>query len=146
MPTSILPSQVNIRVLSVPDLQPIACAQDIPVDHGAFSRCGSAKSQHAAILEQDAYVPVNYIHPEVYALLAAAEASAARCANAMDVEVMDQEGNGYGSTLQSEFDVWRVPSCVLLSTAPPKRFYRNFWRSISHRLLQRWAHEARPFS
>jgi hypothetical protein len=138
-----LPSQIDFSFLSVPDFQPGACAQDA-MDHDAFSRSGSSISEIAAMMDQDAYVPVNYIGPEAYALLAAAEASAARHAAAAESGVMELDVNSQGSTLQSALDEMYDPERVLTIMAPPKRFYRTFWLSVSLRLLERWARTASP--
>ena len=48
----------------------------------AVSRSGSSNSDKAERLNQDANMPENYLSPEVYALFAAAESSAARRADA----------------------------------------------------------------
>ncbi len=88
-------------------------------------------------------MPVNYasrFSPEVFALLAAAEESAARRADDLDargakIAVLNE--NGLGSTLQSAKDELHVPR-VLPKMAPPKRFYRILWQSVSQRLLQQW--------
>ncbi len=87
--------------------------------------------------DRDAYVPVNYISPEACALLAAAEASAARRTEAFDADDTEHDMNGHGSTLQSASDGLLGPQCVSQSMPPPKRFYRLFWQSISVRLLDR---------
>ena len=135
-----LPCQAAFGFLSVPELQPTALVPDAAMDHDAFSRSGSAKSQKSAVLDQDAYVPVNYISPEVYALLAAAEASAARRAEAQDAGGMDLDSIGQESTLQTTMGGWHDPANAMLGMAPPKRYYRIFWRSVSKRLLQQSAH------
>ena len=134
------PSQFDFSFLSVPDLQPVVCSLDA-MDHDAVSRSGSSDSAKSATPVQEAYVPVSYICPEAYALLAAAEASAARRADDMDakgttITVLDG-AHGLGSTLQSAMDGWHGPGSVLLKMAPPKRFYRTFWQSVSQRLLHR---------
>jgi hypothetical protein len=90
----------------------------------------------AAILDDGEYVPVNYISSELLALLAAAEASAARRADAMDLgtEEHDDANNDLtmpGSVIDGKYDPVRILQCM----APPKRFYRTFWKLISRRLL-----------
>ncbi len=69
-----------------------------------------------------AYVPVNFIPPEAYALIAAWEASnstTAGLADHMDIE--------YASA--------PVAQDIDNDLAPPKRFSRTFWRSVSRRIL-----------
>ena len=106
----------------------------------AVSRSGSSSSQKAANQDPDenVHVPVNYISPEAYALLAVAEASAALRANALDSQAMEIDMNGHGLTLQSVLDGDYDPERALPGMAPPKRFYRTFWQSVSLRLLHRY--------
>ncbi len=137
-----LPSQSRFASLSVPELQTVACAQDA-MDHDAFSRSGSANSAKSALQDRDAYVPVNYISPEACALLTAAEISAARKADELDAgfqkDAMDESSS---SSVQSALFGLYDPERYLLSMAPPKKFYRIFWQTISWRLLDQWAQAA----
>ena len=142
MASCMLPSQSDFGFLSVPDLQPGACAQDA-MDHNAFSRGGSSSSQKAERQGQDAYVPVNYISPDAFAFLAAAEASADHRAEALGSEGMELDASGHGTTLQSALDGLYNPERILLSFAPPKRFFRTFWRSIAFRLVHRHSQQGR---
>ncbi len=90
-------------------------------------------------------MPVNYICPEAYALLVAAEESAARRADDMDakdIEIEMLDANELGSTLQSAMDGLNGPGSVWPQMAPPKKFYRIFWQSVSRRILHRWANTA----
>ncbi len=90
-------------------------------------------------LDRDTYVPVNYISPEACALLAAAEAYADRRANDFDTENMEGDsGYGFSTLMHNAIDGVNVPELTLPSMAPPKKFYRTFWQSISLRLLYRW--------
>ena len=142
--SSRLPSQIEFSSLSDPHQQPESCQQDA-MDHDAFSRSGSsssAKAVKSAGMERDPYVPVNFISPETCARLAAAEESAARCADAMDASV-NLEYTYRVSSARSAVDGCRDPLRTLTSMAPPKRFYRTFWKSISFRLLHRWTQEAK---
>ena len=129
----------QIGYLSVPNFQPVVCVPDAveAMDLETISRSGSSNSDKAEMLSQDVYVPINYMSPEVYALLAAAEASAARRADTIDVADMQLALNGQGSTLQTQSAHigWNYLGLGLSSTAPPKRFYTTFWQSISLRLL-----------
>jgi hypothetical protein len=98
---------IEFRWLSVPDLQHESYQHDAmnhdtdlqressqheATDHDAvYSRGGSSSPVKSAGMEQDPYVPVNYISPDVYTLLAAAEASAACCTDAMDSSFVNLE-------------------------------------------------------
>jgi hypothetical protein len=140
--SSNLPSQNNLSFLSVSDLQLVVSVPDA-VDDDEFHPGGSANSPKAAMLDQAANVPVNYISPEVYALLAVAKASAARRAGAMDVKSMALDANGHAPTMQSALSGLHDASDG--PTLPsPKRFCRTFWRSMSRQLLLHWAHAAPP--
>ncbi len=70
----------------------------------------------------EAYVPVNCIKPEVYAMIAAWEAC-----ELSRVKVDDREG---GDTI----DICETWHCST-SSAPPKRYYLTFWRSVTRRIL-----------
>ena len=139
-----LPSQTDFGFLSVVDVQPVLCSQDtaVAMDLESVSRSGSSNSDKTERLNQDDYVPENYFSPEVYALLAAAEAAAARRADALDASDIEPVLMGLGSSLQAQNATpigWCYP---VSSTAPPKRYYTIFWRSISLRLLDRRSHAA----
>ena len=132
-----LASQTEFRLLSVPDMQHETC-EHIAMAYDAFSRGGSSDSAKSACLDKDLYVPVNYISPEACALLLAAEASAARCADAMDATTMQLDATYCFSALQTALDGVYDPERTLPTMAPPKKFYRTFWQSISLKLLYRW--------
>ncbi len=133
----------QFRIFPVLDQQPVECSHD-DMDHDLFPcSSGRSESENAEMLERNAYVPVNYISPDACALLAAAEASAARRADALDAGVMELDVNGSGVPLQSALNGCSDPERVLcLSMAPPKRFYRRVWESMSMQLLDRSAHTA----
>ena len=120
-----LPSQIDFSFLSVPESWHVAQAHDY-MDHDTLYDSGSSISRKAAIQEQDVYVPVNYICPEAYALLATFNYQAC------DSERMDVDSCS--------------PASTSTSMAPPKRFFRTFWRSISLRLLDHSAQRAHEFS
>ncbi len=78
-----LPFQMSeFSFLSVPDLQP-------EMQHDVMDHDASSMKSAGIMMEQDPYVPVNYISPEVFTLLAAAKALATRCADAMDASVVN---------------------------------------------------------
>jgi hypothetical protein len=157
MPSSdSFPSQIDFRFLSVPDVQQVTQEHDA-VDHDAFCRTGSSASIETAAfdaidqntfsrggstclaisasLDRDIHVPVNHISPDVHALLAAAEASAARRADGMQSEM--GMAADLVSTQQNDLEGIRDPLRILSNTAAPKRYFRTFWRSISIRLHRR---------
>ena len=120
---------------------PESCKHD-SMDLDVLSRSPRADSLDIARQEyRDAYVPVNYISPEAYAFLAAAEASAARRADALDAGVVLLDVTHRLPTLGSELCGWRNPQAggdnCLSSIVPPKKFYRTFWKSVSLKLLHR---------
>jgi hypothetical protein len=109
-----------------PDVPNVAGTHDA-MDCDVLSRCESTSTGKSELLDLEAYVPVNYISPEVRALLAAAEASAARRADAQECMGLVMGG----------------PGCVVISLAPPRRFYKTLWRSLLVRLLDHFLHTAR---
>jgi hypothetical protein len=144
--------------LSVPDPQPISCQQNAEdhdadlqpescqhdaMDHDAYPRCESSSSVKPADMEQDPYAPINYIRLEAFARLAAAEESAARCADAMDASVANFNATYRVSSTKRELHGCHDPLRTLTSMAPPKKFYRACWLSMSLRLLHRWTQEAK---
>jgi hypothetical protein len=76
---------------------------------------------------------------EVYALSAVAEKSAASRTDAVNPDVMMQNANGHVSMLERALDGMYDPERVLTNMAPPKRFHRTFWKSLSLRLLDQCA-------
>jgi hypothetical protein len=100
----------------------------------------SSNSDKAEKLTQDAYVPDNYISPEAYAFLIAAEASAARRANEKATTQLEFDSNVTGLTLHAQSAAHGWYPHVLSSTAPPKKYYTIFWQSISLRLLEQSSH------
>jgi hypothetical protein len=97
------------------------------------SRISKCLARH---LHQYVYVPENYICPEACALLAAAEelavcsAETSETSERVDASILMQTMR---VGLDGKYAPWRISQ----STAPPKKFFRTFWRSITWRLLQR---------
>jgi hypothetical protein len=136
-----LSSQIELS-RSIPHLQPESCQHDA-MGLDAFSRSGSSSSVKSAGMDRDPYVPVNYFSQETCARLAAAGESAARCADAMDASAVHLEATYRVSNTQSGLDGCFDPERTLPSMAPPKKFYRAHWLSISLRLVYRWTQEAK---
>jgi hypothetical protein len=105
--------------------------------HDAGSLSGNSIIATAATLDYAGYVPVNNISTEAYALLAAAEALAARRADAGDL------GNNW-TMPERALDGMYNNLCDSQCMPPPKRFYRTFWESVSRRLLHQMANTACP--
>ena len=139
MSISRLPTQLGFSFLSVPDLPQVTSVTDALDPFALPPSCKHVSKKGAG----DSYVPVNYICPEAYALLAAAEASAARHADAFNAGAINLDMHDHGSTMQSALDGGYEPERVLTRMAPPKRYFRAFWRSVSFRLLKRWADTAK---
>jgi hypothetical protein len=101
------------------------------VDHEAILSGKSTRSDNSDKLasNHEAYVPVNFIKPEVYAMIAAWEASALKrkesdAASVPKIKIETRDG-----------DMYEPMRCIPAST-PPKRFHRTFWRSITRRVLE----------
>jgi hypothetical protein len=117
--------------------QSFSCA--MPISFAISCGANGSTLERQNKMDRDTYVPVNYISPEACALLAAAEAYAARRANDVDTENMEEDaGYGFSTLLHNAIDGVNVPELSLPRMAPPKKFYRTFWQSISLQLLYRW--------
>jgi hypothetical protein len=118
-----LPSQVEFICLSVPNLLLPSGLLPHPVLHDA-----ALKTDKVTALTP--YVPVNHISHEAYTWLAAAEARAAHRG------VTENLGEPMELVLPSTPSTYE-PERILPNSAPPKRFFRTFWRSITLRMLDR---------
>jgi hypothetical protein len=126
--------QINFGFLSVP-----MCAHNTmdTMDLITDSQSGSSIPDKDEGLHTGAYVPENYLSPEVYALLVAAEATFAIRADESGAADMDIDGQGPFLQTQREQIERSSPDYELpnMQAAPPKRFYTTFWRSITLRLM-----------
>ena len=95
-----------------------------PVDPDSFFQASRSEKRPCG---DQAYVPVNVIKPEVYALIAAWEA----CQS----DPMESE-EAAESTLHAHSESMYEPSRCIPTSAPPKRFYLSFWRSVTRRMLE----------
>ena len=75
------------------------------------------------------YVPVNFIPDEVFAFLAAWDASHISKTSSPDGMELDT------ASLPASQDMFE-PTRRLNDFAPPKRFYRTFWRSMARRVVE----------
>ena len=112
--------------------------------HDAGSFRGNSIITTAATPDYVGYVPVNNISTEAYALLAAAEALAARRAGAVDLGIIVHDATNNWTMPERALDGMYNQSCDSQFMPPPKRFYRTFWESVSRRLLHRMANTACP--
>ena len=81
----------------------------------------------------DDYVPVNFIPEAVYAMIQAWEMKRH--------DLMEVSGSmSLSAAVSSSTDTLRLedyePLRVCAQAAPPKRFYRTFWRSVARRVLE----------
>ena len=81
-------------------------------------------SSTGSLKSDETYTPVNYISGEARALLLAYENAGKRRADELVVE-------DFGSTDAYE------PERILAHFAPPKRFFRTFWLSLTIRMLDK---------
>ena len=121
-------TQADFTSLVVCDLQNSGFMQPL-VDHDSL--CGTAASYPAGKrCVDDDYVPVNFIKAEVYAMIAAWEASS--------MKYSDESASNVMPDVQSccqDFGIYEPIRCTP-NFAPPKRFYRTFWRSITRKMLR----------
>ena len=88
--------------------------------------------------ELSSYILENYISDEAYAMLSAVEA---RIANHEDNRIMGEAMEFVVQKVRSMASAKMYePGRVLPLSAPPKRFYRLFWRSITRRLVETVTH------
>ncbi len=81
------------------------------------------------------YRPVNFIPDEVYELIRNWEVAYLKQHESIQaVDSLDTEASNDSLSNESIFE----PTRLLMSAtvAPPKRFYRTFWRSLARRTLQ----------
>ena len=90
--------------------------------HDTFPRVDSTHPEGKIGTKDDNYVPVNHIPEEVRAMIKAWELQRRE---KMEVSATD--------ALELE-DYEPLRTCS--QTAPPKRFFRTFWRSVTRRLLE----------
>ena len=123
-----LPSQVDFSFLSAPDLHDVAPAADL----SPFDRGGSPGSNKSLLLDQEC-VPNTQ------------RAKATRHGDEWEAGVTDLDANvnDHGPTKQIVPDGGYDPERIMRWKAPPRRYFRTFWRSISFRLLKRWADTAK---
>jgi hypothetical protein len=76
------------------------------------------------------YVPENHISDQTYAFLAAYDAKIALRTHIKD------DGDTMELVGSSTMNMYE-PERISPSSAPPKRFFRTFWRSIALRMLDR---------
>ncbi len=134
-------TQEHFSCLSIPDQQHFGFVEEslAQCESEPWFRSGSSGSiKPDAVIElQESYTPVNFICDEARAIILAYENAANRRADLLVVQnVACQE-----SILPSTFDPYE-PERVLATSAPPKRFFRTFWRSVTLRML-RLEHEKR---
>jgi hypothetical protein len=80
------------------------------------------------------YRPVNFIPDEVYELIRNWEVVYLKQQESIQaIDLMDTETSSDSRSSESIFEPMRL---VPLSEAPPKRFYRTFWRSVTRRIIQ----------
>ena len=107
-------------------------SEDLVLDayHGLKSSPSERKS--ACAPRDDDYVPVNFIPEAVYAMIKAWEL---KVHDAMEVsESMSLSGAASSTDTLGVEDYEPLRTCS--QAAPPKRFYRTFWRSAARRLLE----------
>ncbi len=110
----------------------LACASAYTIDAATnISSEGShtfyrkiANPENVPLIEE--YVPVNFIPEEVVASIAAWEKS-----HLIQMSSLDRMDVDAVSVSPNVFE----PARNLSDFAPPKRFHRTFWRSITRRLL-----------
>ncbi len=125
-----LPSyQAELSCLSVPDLQHARFGL-MNVEQDFLRNEGFLKSEYNPVLVAYILENVNNENDGPFSLPTAYEASAAHRSDA-------EYDNGILDRCPSNQVVSCEPQRFLRRIAPPKRFFRSFWRSIVRRVLER---------
>jgi hypothetical protein len=117
-----------------PSLELAERSDDLSLD--AYQPLISVTVERMSCLGDDNFVPVNFIPDAVCTMIKNWELSELERQNL--AEVSDPVGINRVSSVpgvlnQEDYE----PTRCMREFAPPKRFYRTFWKSISRKLLQR---------
>ena len=111
------------RIMAQPDFATLAIKDELS-DERQNHKEFSIRANEGCI----SYVPVNFIPEEVCAFIAAWDASTLTFSSSSSDTTL-----GSASVPFSQHDY--EPARRQNDFAPPKRFYRTFWRSVSRRIL-----------
>jgi hypothetical protein len=121
----------------------LAAGQDVeprPLDgYDGFTSIESAGSGDSlksvpACESNEIYRPVNFIPDEVYELIRNWEVAYLKQQESIQaIDLMDTDMSGDSRPSENIFEPTRL---MPVSEAPPKRFYRTFWRSVTRRIIQ----------
>ena len=95
---------------------------------------GDSLSSEPVCEANNIYLPVNFIPEEVYELIRKLEL--ARTKQPESIQAHDSMDTESSSDPRSSEDIFEPMRRMSVSNAPPKLFYRTFWRSVTRRLLQ----------
>ncbi len=104
------------------------CDADLPLN--------SVISKQNICFGDDDYVPVNFISEEVRAMIKTWELARQK---QLELQEASSTTSIDGSTVVRNHASQEIhePIRCITDGAPPKRFYRTFWRSIARQLLER---------
>ncbi len=136
----------HIQILSMLHATNVDSAQYDAMDCEANSHGEASDTEKGITPDRGAYMPVNYICDEAYALLTAYTTSSVPHAHESDASGMEIDVNAQDLTVQSALGELYDPVRCLSTIDPPKKFFRTFWKSVSNQLLRRWAQTALPSS
>ena len=100
-----------------------------------FDPCPQKSPELSQKKISETYVPVNVIPQAVYAMIAAWEQSELNRQDVMDGSgsaAMTSAASLSGTLSLNDYEPMRICNFE----APPKRFYRTFWRSLARRILE----------
>ncbi len=93
---------------------------------GNFDEFSGTGEAYMECCEDEAYVPLNTIEPEVYAMIAAWEAF-----EISRMKLDEAAGDALDTT-----SIFCRESDRLTPCRPPKRYYLTFWRSVTQRIIK----------
>ncbi len=96
--------------------------------------CPLASEPRTCCVDDD-YVPVNFIPEEVRAMIKAWQLSEQKRRELLEASPAMSASNVTAALDAIDQDIFE-PMRSIPNAAPPKRFYRTFWRSITRKVLE----------
>ena len=119
--------QDDFSCLQVADTDHNSSLNDMDVKDVDLRSCKAARPEKRLCGDDAPYVPVNFITAEVYSMIAAWESC--------ETKRMESEARAVESDRKVYYDALYQPLRCAPTVAPPKRFYRRSWITMTRRTL-----------